>query len=572
MLGILRIFFSAQGANPWTVLFCLLLAGLFEIIGLASLLPLLSMAGEDQLLSSSPINEWVVRGLGWIGLAPRFDNLLLLIIAAITIKTLLSLVAMRYVSFAVADVATNLRRRLVDQILNVRWNYFVSEPVGSIANAIGLESTRSGFAYSLAAQFVATAIQTVIYVAVALLVSWRVAVIALVIGGVIAVSLAFLIRLSKRSGRRQTRRTAELVTTLTDTVVNIKPLKAMARQTATASLLESKIEGLKQALRIRFLSQFAMKHTKELLTALFLGLVLYIAVTFTEIGLAELVVTGVLLVQILTSIGRIQAQLQKAVVVESAYWSVQRLIDKTSDAREDHRGSITPTLDRAIRFSDIGFSFGDQPVLTNMNLSIPAKKVTVISGPSGSGKTTITDLILGFYQPEAGRICIDDVPLEEVDIHAWRRMVGYVPQELILFNETIGANVSLGDSSVTTDAIRDALEKAGAWPFVASLPEGLATPVGERGLQLSGGQRQRIALARALVKKPTLLILDEVTSALDPDTEAEICERISALSVDMTILAITHRPALTGIADVLHTVDGAWQVGGEQPSVTAVGD
>src|SRR5262249_11737069 len=138
----------------------------------------------------------------------------------------------------------------------------------------------------------------------------------------------------------------------------------------------------------------------------------------------------------------------------------------------------------------------------------------------------IADLLLGLFVVNSGTITLDGVPLGEIDIQQWRDMIGYVPQEGLLFNNTIFENIALGDSEITEERVRSALEDSGALDFVNALPLGIHAPVGERGTMLSGGQRQRIALARALVHRPTLLILDEATSALDPKTEAEICETV----------------------------------------------
>ena len=154
-----------------------------------------------------------------------------------------------------------------------------------------------------------------------------------------------------------------------------------------------------------------------------------------------------------------------------------------------------------------------------------------------------------------GRFLIDGVPLEAFDLQAWRRMIGYVPQDLILFHDTIEANVTLGDPNLGEAEARRALEAAGAWDFVAAQPEGLARVVGEKGAKLSGGQRQRIALARALATNPRLLILDEVTSALDPATERDICANIAALSDRFAILAITHGEAWAEIAHRVYRLE-----------------
>ena len=183
---------------------------------------------------------------------------------------------------------------------------------------------------------------------------------------------------------------------------------------------------------------------------------------------------------------------------------------------------------------------------------------TVFIGPSGAGKTTIVDLITRLYEPQAGRILVDGVSLTELDLHKWRSMIGYVPQELILLSGSVRDNITLG-AAVDDETLMEALELAGAAGFVSDLPEGLDTDLGERGLKLSGGQRQRLSLARALVHRPRLLILDEVTSALDPETERKLVEQIGALAGrgGMTIIAITHTRAWLSAADrVFHLENG----------------
>ena len=204
---------------------------------------------------------------------------------------------------------------------------------------------------------------------------------------------------------------------------------------------------------------------------------------------------------------------------------------------------------------DVSFSYADRLVLDSVSIEIPAGCVTVLMGPSGAGKTTIADIILGLYPPDRGRVLLDGVPLDEIDLRSWRRSVGYVPQELVLFHDSICANVALGDPSVGEAEVRRALEMAGAWEFVEALPQGLWTGVGPGGAKLSGGERQRIALARALMGRPKLVILDEATSALDPETERQICVNVRRLAGQTTVLAITHRPALLEIADRRYRVE-----------------
>jgi ATP-binding cassette subfamily C protein len=176
-------------------------------------------------------------------------------------------------------------------------------------------------------------------------------------------------------------------------------------------------------------------------------------------------------------------------------------------------------------------------------------------GPSGAGKTTFVDLLGGLYTPDHGQIKLDGVPLSEVDRSAWRQMIGYAPQELFLFHDTVYQNVSLGDPTITREDAREALRAAGAWDFVAALPQEMDTVMGERGTRLSGGQRQRVALARALAGKPKLLVLDEVTASLDPAAEAAICDALRQLHGRVTVISISHQTAMVEAADLIYRVE-----------------
>ncbi len=533
----------------WTVLALLLLAGLVEGVSLATILPVLSFAESPEMAGSSKIGRLVFDAVEWVGLTPTLATLLVIVTAGILLKAALRVLAMRHVGYAAAEVATRLRTSLIDNLLQVKWSYFTRQPVGRITNAISLEATRSARAYVLAVQAIATMIQCAVYVAVALLLSWQLALFALAIGGVIALALNSLVTKAKKAGKRQTKRTKELAIHLSDALIGIKPLKAMDKQAHFAELFSQKIADLRKALRAQVLSKELMANLQEPMMTLILVVGLFVAVTYWSMPISELLVMGILLQRTVSRIGKVQQIIQQGAILESAYWSIHDLVTESKGERETQHGTIRPTLNQGLEIRNLSFAFGPTSVLQNVSMDIPAKQITVIIGASGAGKTTLTDLLLGLYQPDEGSILIDSVPLEEIDLQAWRGMVGYVPQELMLFHDTILANITLGDNSVTIDQAKTALEKAGAWRFVADLPEGIMTVAGERGSALSGGQRQRIALARALVHNPPFLILDEVTSGLDSDTEAEICGNMRALAKDLTIVALSHRAAWVDIAD-----------------------
>lgn len=556
LVSVLRIFFGAKNTNPWTVLLLLLLAGLFEGVGLASLLPLLTSSIGDDDGGTSFVDEIVRDGLAVLGLAPTLPTLLMFVIGGITLKCVLKMAAMHHVGVAMAEVATGLRVELVKQLLNVKWEYFTREPIGRIANAVSVDATRSGQAYLAVANFTTLSIQSMVYTVVALMVSWKLAMAALVVGAAIAAALHALVRISKKAGRRQTEKTSELVTYLSDAMSNIKPLKAMAAQRNFARLFDKKVQQLNRALRRQVVSQYALKNLEEILVAVCLGCGFYATTIFMDVPVLQLLVMGLLMFQTVSSVGKIQRYYQKAVLLESPYWATRDLIRSAASAREPDGGKREPSFERGCQFDEVALSIGDKRVLQAVSLEIPAGQLTVVTGASGAGKTTLTDLLLGLFQPIDGRILIDGVPLSDIDLKRWRRMVGFVPQELILFHDSIFANVTLGNPELDEDDAHRALQVAGAWDFVAALPDGMQSQVGEKGTFLSGGQRQRIALARALATSPKLLILDEVTSALDPDTEQDICRSIASLVGDMTVIAITHSEAWNTVADRVYRVEG----------------
>jgi ATP-binding cassette subfamily C protein len=268
-------------------------------------------------------------------------------------------------------------------------------------------------------------------------------------------------------------------------------------------------------------------------------------------------VLAFLLIRLLSQLGKVQEHYQDMVIFESAYWSLRSKIMKAENEHESFPGKQKPLLEQGIRLDHVSFKYKESWVLNSASLELPAGLFTAITGLSGAGKTTVADLIIGLLQPQEGQVLIDGIPLTTLDIRSWRQMIGYVPQETLLLHDTIMKNVTLGDPQLTENDVNGALCAAGILDFVMNMPERLESTVGERGGMLSGGQRQRIAIARALVHKPALLILDEATSGLDTETEAGIVETLRTLKGKLTILAISHQHALVDAADIAyHLQDG----------------
>jgi ATP-binding cassette subfamily C protein len=561
--NILRIFFRARGANPWVVLACLIAASLCEGVSLATMVPLLGAASGST--HESFVSTMVKDTLDGLGLHPSLGALIVVLVGGMLLNAAVSLFAMRKVGYANAEVANDMRVRLIRQLLGVRWSYLLEHPAGRIANAFSGEVSRSQQAYQLAAQFVAEAVKTVVMLLLAVIVSWKLAIAALLIGLLTGSAVHFLVLRAKRAGKAQTELTRELVSLLTDTVDNLKPLKAMGAQQGFLGFFERRLHRLRKALRRQVVNREALRNGQDALLAVCLGIAAYFALVVFSNSLEQVIVVGVVLSRTAKGIGRMQTYLQQAMIVEAPFLEVENLIRELRENQENRGGGLQPGFTREIRFERVSFAYGTRPVLNETSLLVPSGSITVLTGPSGAGKTTLIDLVLGLHRPQSGRILLDGQDLAEIDLQAWRTCVGYVPQELILFHDSVLENLTLGDPAYTERDAQEALRLAGADGFVAQLPQGMQTVVGAKGARLSGGQRQRISLARALIRRPRLLILDEVTSALDPESERAICRNIVALREQTTVLAVTHRPAFLDIATrVYHLEEGAVRAMSEQ--------
>ena len=560
-------FFRAYRLHSLLMLLALLLSGLAEGVGLSALLPLLNIAVGGEA-SSAMIGEStaqtayearVLETLDWAGIAPTLGNMLLIIVFGILLKSVFLLIAQRQVGYTAAQVGTDLRLSMLRAVLRSKWEYFLHQPVGKLTNALASEAQRASASFVHGATALTFLIQSVIYGAVAFALSWQASLVAIAAGAVVIGLSHFLVRITRKAGRKQTSLMSSLIANLTDTLQSVKPLKAMAREHLADTVLAHETRRLNKALRRQVLASALLDSAQELMFALFICLGIYVALETYDMELTTVMVLVVTLGRAFSFLGKVQKQYQKLVQGESAYWAMKDSIAAAGRAQEQLHGGGTPHIDHGIRFEGIAFRYDPQHrVFDRLDLEIPAGSLTTLVGPSGSGKTTIIDLTIGLLRPDAGRVTLDGESLEDLDIRAWRDMIGYVPQDTVLLHDSILHNVTLGDPGLTEEDAERALRDAGAWDFVSRLSEGMDTIVGERGGKLSGGQRQRVVIARALVNRPRLLILDEATSALDPASEEAVRQTMETLKGRLTILAISHNRAMVSAADrVYELVDGS---------------
>jgi ATP-binding cassette subfamily C protein len=532
------------------VLIALLIAGVAEGLSLTALLPLLSIAvGESEGAGDTGISKFMVEMLQNIGIEPTLDTILLIIVGGMFFKGIVLLVANRQVGYTVAHVATALRLDLIEALLASRWQYYLRQPVGSLANSVATEAYRAANGFEHSVNVLALTVQVLVYAIVALFISWEATLASLVIGLFLLIALNRLVNATRRAGTRQTHLLRNLLTYLSDVLSSVKSLKAMARDNVADAILHEQTQHLEKATRREVMNREALIALQEPILAALTASGLYLALVVWELSLPEVMLMVFLLTRILGLLNKTQRRHQQLAAQESAYWALRKAAEDARAAAERTTGTRQPTLQKGISLQHIKFDYGQKNIFKDLNIEIPINSFTAVIGPSGAGKSTLLDLLCGLTEPQSGEVLIDGISLHDIHLRQWRHMIGYVSQDTILLHDTVMNNILVGEPTLTAADAERALRQAGAWDFVSALAEGLQTVVGERGGLLSGGQRQRIAIARALAHNPSFLILDEPTSALDPESERTICETLQKLAKNLTIVAVSHQPAVINAAD-----------------------
>jgi ATP-binding cassette subfamily C protein len=534
----------------------LFISGVLELFGLTMIIPLLATAAQVREAKGGLMMA-VREGMESLGLPFDPSFLLAAIIIGLSLKAVVSIAVTKYVSDLVGDISSKFQLGLIRHLLQARWSFFIRQPLGRLVLATGPESAAVGQCFQDVTMIIASLMQSAMFLAIAALVSWHLLAVILLICLLMFLSFGRMVQDGRDAARRHRAQMRHQAAKFTDAMIGIKQIRAMGRTRRFTELFETEARAMAATLRSRVFHGEYASDIQEPVIGCVLALGFFLALHSMSLPIHDVVIMAILLVRTISILAPIQGKLQKFIQAFDQYKALEDLVVDTASAAEVSEGKKPASFNRSITFDEVGFAYGDKVVLTDLSLEIPRGEITSLSGPSGVGKSTIVDLIVGLHRPLAGTIRVDGIDLRDLDLQSWRSVIGYVPQEVTLFHDTIFQNVSLWDESITEADVEAALRLAGAWAFVQERPEGLHAVVGERGHGLSGGQRQRISLARALLYKPALLILDEATTGLDPDTEAQICAEIQGLRCNhgLTVLAVSHQAAWQTVADRVYKIN-----------------
>jgi ATP-binding cassette subfamily C protein len=559
-LEYLRELFRQAGKKAYFAIVVLIVMGLTQGVGLLMLIPFLQLIGIGD---SAPEGIVAIIGKIW-----RFTGLPLSLPAVLVVYVgIVSLYAViqRWSTILNSKLSHAFTRKLRDDLFRamarVQWLRFIQIRGSDINHVMtsNLATIDSG-TYGLFA-LISTIFVVFVHIGIAMMLSFPLTCVAIVSSGLLLLVLRPLNRRSYELGEEWRQTMAALFGVLMDHLSGMKVAKSFGaedRHIRSFCSLSGNLE--QQANRFAgILSSTGMYY--EIGGVVVVSVFFLVGVQILQIPVSRLLIMLFLFAGLVPMFSWTQRTWQGTLNMLPAYKAVLEMLEKFQEAEEPEISvHVNPIeLQTGVEFRNVSFKYDKEDgnfVLDQMELFIRARETTVILGPSGGGKSTFADLLIGLLTPDIGQVLIDGRPLEGSVLHSWRKSVGYVPQESLLFHETLKDNMRWASPESSEEDIWNALQMASAADFVKALPEGLMTIVGDRGVRLSGGQRQRISLARALLRKPTLLLLDEATSNLDAKNEQRIIQAMQDLRGKMTVVFISHRKSVVECSDRVVVIEG----------------
>jgi ATP-binding cassette subfamily C protein len=536
---------------------------LTEGVGLLLLLPLMQLVGLN--IDGGSLGQ--IAGLtsqlfSFAGVKPTLILVLAVYVVVISANALLRR-WQTIKSFAIEyEFAAHLRKHLYKSITSADWLFFIRMRASDFAHALTYEVERVGNGTYQFLTMVSSAMVLLVYLIFTLKVYGILTILILIVGVVLLLVLKRKAQTSRSSGEELSYTSKDMYSSIIQHMGGMKTIKSFGMQEANVHEF-SKLTDQVASRYTRAVGSYAdVRALFEIGSVIFLSVIvaLMIQVNVPTAGVLLLIFLFVRMVPMFSSV---QQSYQYFINMLPAFGTITELEKRCMDAAEPEKGlnkvdsdlEETPcaVLKDGVELQNVSFSYPSGSfAIQDLDLKIKAGKTTAIVGRSGAGKSTVADMVMGLIKPDKGEIFLDG---NRFNSALWRQSIGYVAQETFLFNDTVRFNLQIADPEADENDMLNALKLAAAHDFVLDLPQGLDTVIGDRGVKLSGGERQRIAFSRALLRKPSLLILDEATSSLDSENERKIMDAIEGLHGSMTILIIAHRLSTIRRADLIYLLE-----------------
>lgn len=533
---------------------------LVEGVGLLLLIPLLQLVGiETGQDALGGIMGAFARAFRGVGIVPTLPIVLGIYVATVAVQSLLQRRQSAVTALLQRDVTAALRARVYRAVASAKWEYLARTRATDFTHVLTGEVDRAGQVAYYATDLAATATVSLAYVALALRVSPAMTMLALFAGAILAVGVRGRMESARQTGEQVSSAWRRLHAAIGEHLASMKMAKGYGVEPHHAQIFERRGTDLDDVYLEAVVGNARVRQWLAVGSAAVLAVVVFVAHDVLHVPSASLVLLLYIFARLVPRFTSLYEKARAMAVELPAFEAVLEV-----EARCLKEAATAPSAQRPIALNDrleldrVTFDYGtgsQRPALQRASLTIPARATTAIVGPSGAGKSTVADLLMGLLEPASGRVLVDGQPLASEHLRSWRSQIGYVPQDTFLFHETVRANLTWARPDAADEEIWRALDMASATDFVRGLPAGLDTLVGDRGVLVSGGERQRLSLARALLRQPKVLILDEATSSLDSESERRIQLAIDHLHEQMTIVVITHRLSTVRNADLVHVVE-----------------
>jgi subfamily B ATP-binding cassette protein MsbA len=551
-------------------LFTTFLASLLDGFTLVILIPLLKhlFGTAGQLRTGSTRLEALVDRMVEplvAGATPgqAAARLVVVLAAGLLLKNVMSYASAQISVRTQEGLVRDLRSRLFSHLLTLDLGFFQRVKGGQLISGMitEVDQTKTVITASLLALF-----QNLIVVVTTLIIlsqiSVRLTVLTLAFVPILVLGLQLLVRRLRRHARARAQERGEITARVSERLGAIRLIRAYGEEDRESVDFARQAERYrKRVIRTQRFSSLTSPLT-EVFAGFLVIMIIWAGTKPSLVGLATPLAPQAIIVFLMAAL-KLTSPLKTiasfpasmAVTLASAE-RVFEFLDQPSTEVE-RPGEESARFEREVVYDRVSFRYGDgDVVLSEVTFRLPRGKVVALVGPSGAGKTTAADLLPRFHDPVGGQILMDGIPLTRLTRRSLRALLGVVSQDTVLLNDTVHANIAYGSVGATRDQVEAAARAANAEGFIAALPEGYDTLLGERGTRLSGGQRQRIAIARALLRDPPILILDEATSALDTESERLVQQAIERLMRQRTVLVIAHRLATIRDADEIVVLDG----------------